>query len=323
MSLEKKLFELLNTEDKSKDQEIVSLLQSLPSSPPTSISISTSPPTSTSTSTSNASTFNVNWTNEKHGKWGLLQIACYFNHHEIVAELLKLPGINPNQRGGGLTPFHAACVNNAVESVCLMLNDPRVDGHMGLTYAVLNHCVKVIECILASLRHVGSADIGNAIIEAKKETDPGRYAEMVSFLEEYQARPFEVTKQLRAKLNLQDYGPVSVFVLVVLLCDDYFTLKVFSQHEQDPPSKQFLEFFANLFRSLNRRRASSPPKPIVHEEYDQQKAKGACRFFKILLKLPIDLQMTICNRLFDQPKNIIRTNSVNMALRFMVSDGFL
>jgi len=120
-----------------------------------------------------------------------------------------------------------------------------------------------------------------ALITQKKEIyswKKEQYPKIISLLEAYQTQPFETVKKLRSKL--QEYDSVSIFVLVVLLADDYYSLKLKTDENHN-----------------------------------------AIRFFNMMLKLPMDLQMVICNRLFELPKNVIQAKLVNLALKLMLTDG--
>jgi len=201
------------------------------------------------------------------------------------------------------TPFIFACDNNALESVLILLCDARVDincsnngGNTGLMWAAHQGYSGVIEYILASMRHIQSTDITNAIEKRKSKNKN----DTVSLLEAYQANHFETTKNLRSKLiiffhflflfkhfNLTfwiEYGPVNVFVHVILLSDEYYTLISNNENEKQDKARQF---------------------------------------FRLMLKLPMDLQMVVCNRMFDLPKDSIKSQLIDQALKFMVADGNL
>jgi len=64
---------------------------------------------------------------------------------------------------------------------------------------------------------------------------------------------------------------------------------------------------------------------ITNNNYDDDDEKQAKvgQFFQLMLKLPMEMQMVVCNRMFDLPKDIIKSDLINKALRFMVADGIL
>jgi len=199
----------------------------------------------------------------------------------LEESFLICPNINLDIKSNyGSTPFIIACRHNTRESVLILLNDARVDincrdndGYTGLIWAASYGYIAPIEYILASMRHIQSTNITNAINKAGWEN---RNVDVASLLEAYQANPFETVKKLRSKLKWQEYGPVNVFVYVILLSDQYYAL-------------------------------------IANNNYDDddEKQAQARQFFQLMLKLPMEMQMVVCNRMFDLPKDIIKIVFIN------------
>jgi len=265
MSLEEQLWELLWIENDSKDAEAIDLLKSAPYS------------------------FNHNWINAKgHYKWGFLHLACCNNRHQMVVELLKSPIINLNLKDKhGYTPFIVACNYQAVECSLILLEDLRVDincstqvGDTGLMWLAHYGRIAAVEHILASIRHIPSS----GVISAMKKARWNEKHSTALLLENFNAQPFETLKSLRANLNLQEYGPVTAFVLVILLSDDYLVLlpKPKSQPNPSPGAKKSRKRKVQNHQKLN-------PK--------NEKWIKARQFFEIALRLPMELQMVLCNRL--------------------------
>jgi len=215
----------------------------------------------------------------------------------MVAELLKYPNIDPNQRDkDGWTPFMVACCNGASTSACLLLNDVKVNincrnttDRTGLMQAPQYGSTVFVEQMLASLRHIESEQIKMAIeitkkLHAEKKKKDQHFA-IFKLLEHYQARPFNTVKKLRKIFKLKEHGPVSIFIHVVLVSDGYYTL-------------------IRLRKKKNQ---------------DKKKKKVKARqFFHIMINLPM-----ICNRMFRSPKNFIKSQLIDKALKFMVVDGVL
>jgi len=88
---------------------------------------------------------------------------------------------------------------------------------------------------------------------------------------------------------------------VVLLCDGYFSLLAESGGNNQLMSE------GSSFGQLN----------------SMENGRKARKFFEIMGKLPMDLQMVICNRIYDLQETIIRPRLVNTALKLMISDGAL
>jgi len=250
--------------------------------------------------------FDINWQKKHSYNGGFLHIACLYNRHRLVAALLRHPGGNPNLKDNfDETPFHLTCGGNRdLQSFCLLFDDPRVDinardkdGWTGLMLAAFEGSASRIEYALASLRWLPEEMILLALEKARLN---GK-TEVVELLEAYLAQPFFAMKNLRIKLDLKEYGPVSYFVLVVLLCDGYFSLLAESGGNNQLMSE------GSSFGQLN----------------SMENGRKARKFFEIMGKLPMDLQMVICNRIYDLQETIIRPRLVNTALKLMISDGAL
>jgi ankyrin repeat protein len=182
MTPEEELFDLLRSDNKSKDEKVKEILQTHLQS----------------------SSFNINLKNKNYNNNTCLHVACSYNRFESVFELLKHPNINTNiQNIGGNTPLHYACYgNDRVESVKVLLDDARVDinikendGFTPLMHAAYFGYIEPIEYILASLR-ADIASIPKAIKQAKNEK------EIVSLLEAYLSQPVATANKLRTKLKL-------------------------------------------------------------------------------------------------------------------------
>jgi len=110
--------------------------------------------------------------------------------------------------------------------------------------------------------------------------------EVAKLLEAFEADPEGIRKQLSRKLKLYDGDHVRLFIVVVLLCDHYFEL---------PPSI----------------------------ENDNEKDSRIKRFFRIALKLPIELQMILVNRVYNKGTYWIPSQHVNHVIQYMVEDAAL
>jgi len=208
--------------------------------------------------------------------------------------------------GIGSTPFIYACSRGAFDSFDRLLFDSRVDmnipndlGYSRLMRAAYYGYIQIVEEMLASLREIQGVE--KAMREAKKGWNPLKCVKIVPLLEEYLVKPFDVKNLLRSKLNSQEYGPVSIFVWVVLLADNYFHLKILNNGSE-----------------INQQNEATNQKPDVTGRLADKR-----RFFTVLIKLPMDMQMMICNRVFDLEKDVIRGNLVDMVLKFMVTDKSL
>jgi len=186
----------------------------------------------------------------------------------------------------GETPFSAGCRRGQVTVVEVMLKDPRVDitpddidGRTPLWWASRNGHHEILERLIAR-----SSDLGD--IENKKGKMIGkdytaleiarreRHTEVVSLLERFMANHAHTRHELRMKLGMLDALTAEVFALTGFLCDDLLQLK--------PAS----------------------------DSAAQASSTVVSRFFAIASKLPMELQMLLCHRVFGSMRqNILRQDS--------------
>jgi ankyrin repeat protein len=103
----------------------------------------------------------------------VIHVACKFKDPKILKTLLAQPGIDVNIHNEfGMTPLVYACRNNYIPIVKLLLDDPRVDasvtvldllystnwdhrGYSALFVAALLGHTEVVRCLIASGKHLG------------------------------------------------------------------------------------------------------------------------------------------------------------------------
>jgi len=218
-------------------------------------------------------------------------IACECGHKEVVSLLLADPRIGLNQPNDNeATPFFMACQNGHTEVVSLLLADPRVDPNKPddqqdtpLWFASHNGHLMAVQHLLASGREIDtkrrSTFNNNTAAEQGREiaTEPREEDETD---EEIQRR----------KTN----GP---------LCAD-----LIDEYERDPvPVRYRLRrqpglreyFIGHLFALVV---FHSDSFAVINERTAHSYTR---RFFRITSRLPLDLQMVLCNRIFGSPKDII------------------
>jgi len=163
-----------------------------------------------------------------------------------------------------------------------LLKDPRVDvtlpDHRGCTpfwWASYEGHRRIIEWLIASGRELG--DVANVKgkwndqeYTALETARTRKRVNVVSVLEMFMANPTQTRHEVRVKFGFPDQVAAEVFALIVFLCDGVLQLK---------PALI----------------SSRPP---------------GLRFFAIACKLPIELQMVLCHRVFESMKqSIVRNNS--------------
>jgi hypothetical protein len=89
---------------------------------------------------------------------------------------------------------------------------------------------------------------------------------------------------LRSLPEFRDPYIGETFGLIIFFSDDFFTLK------------------ADNKASTSSTTTTTTSRPTGRQEEREDKAK---RFFRIARKLPMELQMMLCNRMFNSPKDLV------------------
>jgi hypothetical protein len=231
-------------------------------------------------------TFNVNEDLDGFGNTAL-HLACADGHHEIISVLLAHQQVNVNQKNNyGDTSFLLGCLYGKVEIVKVLLKDSRVDINMANSYertplwcaSYWSH-VEVIKWMVA-LR-------GDELDLDKKGTywDDGK---------EYTA----------IKIARKENEPE-----VVSLLERFMANPIQTKHELRVElgliDKDAAELFAmTVFLCddfLRLKEANSP----------------AARFFTVAKKLPMELQMMLCYRVFGSSKENIKSKDSEVAFNHL------
>jgi len=235
---------------------------------------------------------NVNW--RDHIEWTLLHIASFHSHVEVVKLLLAHPNIDVNAMcSSGQTPFSYGCFRGNESVVRVMLKDSRVD----ITLADNNECTPlwyasnfghhgVIERLIASgrdLEDVKNKKGMNLFGEEYTALEIAIFKEhdsVVLLLEKFIADPVSTRQEIHTKYGIGDSIAVSLFSLVVFLCDDFLRLTERSLNTTTLPREHF-----------------------------------ASRFFVIAKKLPMELQMILCHRASNSYKDNVLTQDSEHAFK--------
>lgn len=167
------------------------------------------------------------------------------NHH-AVRQFLKKKSTDITERKGKFTPLMCACLNHD--------DDPGI-----------------IELILAYRPNIDineEAIIGNQrVVKAKDIALDYGNDEIVSLLDTFEHDPINTAKILRKKVGYYNQDPVEVFVLVVMICDEHFTIK-------------------------------------------ESENRAAAQFFRLAVRLPMELQKILCNRVYGETSDVILAKKV-------------
>jgi len=220
-------------------------------------------------------------------------IACQKGHKEVVSLMLTDPIIDPNKpRDIGVTPFSIACECGHKEVVSLLLADPRIDPDKPrndqstpLFVASQNGHLAVVQHLLASGREIDTRK--RSTFNNKTAAEQGRQQPSVPKSSGEAEEVFQ-----RRKNN----GP-----LCADLIDDYERepehLQVHRRLRCQPGLREYfighlfvlVVFYSDSFVVMNEKLAHSDTR----------------RFFRMTSRLPLDLQMVLCNRIFGSPRDII------------------
>lgn len=287
-------------------------------------------------------TVDVNW---KYAD-GLTALynACILGHLSVVEHLLRCPKINVNVVNlEGATPFGAACGTGQQEVVSLMLADPRVNpararhdgitpvcmaaqgGHASVVSALLadprvdpnmrrsdhatplwmasqNGHLPVVQLLLSSARKINTRV---RLVDPRIEAHNWTAAEWARLLPN-KAKPSYLTNEIYARARQNGAA-------IADLIDEY---------ERDPVEVRqrlrslpwmratyigrvfaLVVFFADDFLRLKRTRVG----------------RAAARFFAISTRLPLDLQMVLCNRMFGSERDVIASRDSEPAFKWVVA----
>jgi hypothetical protein len=230
--------------------------------------------------------FNVNHIFDDDGNT-TLHFACRDGRHEIVSVLLAHSQINVNQQKNcGDTPFLLGCVNNFVPVVKVLLKDSRLDVNLAdnyhrtaLWYASRFGQVEVIKWMIALRGHDLDFDK-----KGKSSPDGGYYPAI------------EIAR------NKNKHGVTS-------LLGRFMASAASAQHEiqveLEFADAQAADLFAKTIFLCD---------GLLKIKTNRSRRKTT-RFFAIVQRLPMELQMILCHIVYNSGKERIRSKDSEPALR--------
>ena len=234
---------------------------------------------------------NVNWVNgASFEQEATLHLACKGKSHgAILPLLLRHPEVNVNSLTYfGTSPLRLACQDGNTEAVRHLLAHPRLDvngsddsGRSGIWMASSYGHIDIVKLVLASGRAVELHPCENRCtpLEIAKMN---RRREVAEVLERFIANPEVTREQLRREVGLDRALAAELFAVVVLLCDDYLRMWY--------------------------------PTRIPQQDHHRRQ-EGIRRFLRMAMRLPIELQMILCHRVYRSPRETVRGRDVEEAFR--------
>ena len=219
---------------------------------------------------------NVNWTDSE--QWTALHTASLNGQAEVVKLLLAHPNINVNLKSSsGQTPLSYGCQCGQVSVVGVLLKDPRVDVTLDdnserspLWQASFKGKHEVIEWLIASGR-----DLGDVKNKKGRNWRDGKYYTAVEI-----ARLYGSTK-------------------VVYLLENFISDPLQTRHKLRVKLGMLDELAAEVFALII----------FICDDLLLVKSStsdSTTRFFTIASKLPMELQMILCHRVYDSEKEYIK-----------------
>ena len=237
----------------------------------------------------------------------LFFMACHQGRSDLVSYLLANPNIESERpTDDKVTPFFIACEQGHQDVVALLLDDPRVDvNHVDkdqtspLWFASQNGHLPVARFLLASEREVGTktrsnwknrtaAEQGRAMGKRIKgptdlDEDHQRKATfgplIADLIAEYENSPEDTRQELRRLPGVRECYIGRVFALVVFFSDGFVK-----------------------------------PGPAVEPG---SVASRVVEFFSLCSRLPLDLQMALCNRMFGSVKDVVSSKDSEPGFRWL------
>jgi len=229
--------------------------------------------------------------------WTLLHEAVYHEQPEIVKILLAHPKINVNaQAHEGITPLCIACRRGNATVVDLLISDPRTDATITYYSDVFplwmpNRFSKThVQLLIASGKSLGDLrnmagirDLYSNTLWVAMNSNTSQAPEVVQLINDFYKDQAKTRHAVRMEMGRSSALSAHLFALIVLVCDGLLEVIMVAN-----------------------------PKLMTESCSVQGQAR---RFFRILCELPMELQMVVCLRAFQSPRNVVLTKDSEPAFR--------
>jgi len=219
-----------------------------------------------------------------YGSETLLTWACRRGYPRLVSILLEHPEIDVNFAHLGVcTALYAACLLDNRVCISLLLKDKRVDIVKNSEYkvAIANYNQEIFQEFIL---HRGD-EIDIKLLNASDATS----WKVSNLLKRFIKNPERTRFSVMVERGWEDSHASLLFSNVVFLCDNHLVV-------------------------------DDKKKVSVRYDYTEKKNILASpqRFYRIAMRLPMDIQMLLCNIVYKTGKDTISVKMTNLALKHVV-----
>ena len=245
---------------------------------------------------------------DKHGYTPFF-VACENGHSAVVSLLLADERIDILKSSiKQMTPFYGACEKGQTAVVELLLADWRMEaevnrpkhnrstplwfasqeGHFGVVQRMLASRILVDTQTKSEFNNYTASEQGRAM-GRKLKTDESEEVfqqrrtygpQCADLIDEYEGDPEGIRARLRRMPEIRDHYIGHTYALVVFFSDNFLAL----------------------------------PEAVTTRT---QGAADVAKFFLICSRLPLDLQMVLCNRMFSSPRNIVLSRDSEQGFKWL------
>jgi len=207
-------------------------------------------------------------------------------NREIIRFLMRFPGVDGNLVDCyGYTALHLACLHGKCELVVQLLRCPHVyfdvnqQDYWGASSVWLTSRMGNVKMMEILMASGRWLDFTVQVGWEDVEMIAFLYKRkrIIELIKEFKQNEVAMVHKLRMELKLREHQGATLFAMVIFLCDGYYQ---FSKHIERDES------------------------PIQH-------------FFELCLRLPMEIQMLLCNRAYESPKSLVGLADSETALKFV------
>jgi len=236
----------------------------------------------------------------------------YVNMAKII--LVHHPDIDLNAAATSFTPLEACCHCGSVGMLRFLISDPRVNvaladshGRTPLWLAVNRGYLNLVQWMIASGRELGNTvkDFGASYYtRSKPATSWDEKQNILDLLKKFNEDPVGVRHKLCGDLGIADVLSANLFALVIFICEDLLTVNT-KKKEREKTAKIIIE-------TVLRPKEEDGGGDLKEDDDDHHRP---VRFFVLVSKLPMELQMMVCHRVYKSPKDTIPSHKSEPAFQ--------